>query len=107
MTDQSLEDRALRYAELSLIELNLEIPLGNGTDGKVWESNRKTAIKAFEWEKGYQLEYGCYERFAEFAVSEINGFDVPQLIGSDDELFVIEMTIVAPPFILERVFKML
>ncbi len=32
---------------------------------------------------------------------EILGFNVPQLISSDDELLVIEMTIVARPFVLD------
>jgi hypothetical protein len=101
MTDLSPEERAVRYAELSGIELNLKIPLGDGTDGKVWESNRKTAIKAFERERGYWLETGSYERLMEFDVSDIDGLTVPQLIGKNDELLVIEITIVSPPFILD------
>ena len=28
-------------------------------------------------------------------------FDVPQLLGSDDELWIVEMTIVSPPFALD------
>ena len=34
-------------------------------------------------------------------VIEVGGFAVPQMIGHDDELFAVEMTIVEPPFLLD------
>lgn len=35
------------------------------------------------------------------AVTTVLGFNVPQLVGSDDELRVLEMTIVKRPFVLD------
>jgi len=42
-----------------------------------------------------------YERLREAGVTEVLGFHVPQLIRADDELSVIEMTIVTRPFVLD------
>ena len=42
-----------------------------------------------------------YLRLTEAGVEEIRGFAVPKLIRSDDELQVIEMTIVTRPFVLD------
>jgi hypothetical protein len=42
-----------------------------------------------------------YLRLKEAGVVEILGFNVPKLIRSDDELMVIEMTIVSRPFVLD------
>jgi hypothetical protein len=43
----------------------------------------------------------AYERLKAAQVSNVLGFRVPQLIGADDDLRVIEMTIVARPFVLD------
>lgn len=42
-----------------------------------------------------------YERLRDVGVTELLGFHVPQLIRADDELKVIEMTIVTRPFALD------
>jgi len=101
MSNLSPEVRAIQYAHLSGIELNLKIPLGNGTDGKVWESNRRTAVKSLDREHGYWNERDSYIRLQEYAVVQIDGLHVPQLFGYDDELLVIEIGIVSPPCILD------
>jgi hypothetical protein len=101
MSDALLQQRALEYATLCKIVLDLKSPLGHGTDGSVWRSDRKTAVKVLERERNYQTELECYRRFAAHGVSRIQGFSVPQLIRHDDALWVIEMRIVTPPFILD------
>ncbi len=70
-------------------------------DGAVWETNRKTAVKVLERQTNYDLELECYRRFQAAEVDSINGFWVPRLVGFDDSLLVIEMEIVAPPFIID------
>ena len=42
-----------------------------------------------------------YQRLQEAGVSEVRGFHVPQLLRADDDLRVIEMTIVTRPFLLD------
>ena len=70
-------------------------------DGEVWESNRQTAVKALQRQQNYILELECYQRFAMHEVTTIHGFSVPVLVGHDDELAVIEIEIVTPPYIID------
>jgi hypothetical protein len=54
-----------------------------------------------EREHNYRLERESYQRLQAAGVTELRGFAVPELIDFDDELLVIEMTIVSPPFLLD------
>ena len=49
----------------------------------------------------YEREKMVYERLGDAAVSIVLGFNVPQLVGSDDGLRVLEITIVERPFVLD------
>jgi hypothetical protein len=42
-----------------------------------------------------------YQRLREVGVTEILGFNVPQLIRTDDDLRILEVTIVTRPFVLD------
>jgi len=103
MSSLDLESRAKQYAVLSGIALDLASPLGQGTDGKVWRSSRETAVKAFERMVGYYNERDSYLRLAEYGLTKrIDGFWVPKLVGYSDDLWVIEMELIAsPPYILD------
>lgn len=59
------------------------------------------ALKVLRWDEVYLPEKLVYERLKRLGVSEVLGFNVPQLVGFDDALRVIEMTIVKPPFVLD------
>lgn len=96
-----LEAIALKYAALRGIQVNLQKPLGAGTDGSVWPTNRKSAIKVFELEKNYLQELRCYQRLKERGVEEIDGLDIPRLLDFDDSLLIIEIDIVDPPYLLD------
>jgi len=61
----------------------------------------KTALKVHRSVEPYLREREVYERLRDAGVSEILGFNVPQLIRFDDELRIIEMSIVARPFVLD------
>ena len=52
-------------------------------------------------DEAYLPEKLVYERLKKLGVTRVLGFNVPQLLGSDDALRVIEMTIVNPPFVLD------
>jgi hypothetical protein len=101
MTASDLEKNARAYAGLFALQVDFETPLGYGNDGTVWKTSRRTAIKAIERRRKYDLELACYQRFAEAAVTAIDDFAVPVLIGHDDDLLVIEMTLVSPPYIID------
>jgi hypothetical protein len=92
------------YAERHQLELT--DALGSGKDGIVLVAKRKKlpsklAIKALRWQEPYDREKKVYERLAASAAAMIAGFNVPQYIGLDDELQILEMTIVERPFVLD------
>ena len=61
----------------------------------------ETALKAHNSVEPYLRERGVYKSLKAAGISEIIGFNVPQLIRFDDELRLIEMSIVARPFVLD------
>ena len=81
--------------------LDFENPLGHGTDGSVWKSSKKTAVKVFKLEANFTTELECYKRLFDNKIVKLDGFAVPQLIRFHNSLLVIEMAIVSPPFILD------
>lgn len=87
-------------------QLQLAERLGFGIHGIIFvaEDNSKggrTAIKAHRFAEPYRRERAAYERLKDAGVSEILGFNVPQPVRFDDELRVVEMTIVTRPFVLD------
>ena len=97
--DESVRNKAEVYAEQQQIEIGRK--LGFGWDGTVFATSRQSAIKMFKHERLYQRERDVYLRLDEQRVVRILGFEVPQLIDFDDDLWVVEMTIVSPPFVLD------
>jgi hypothetical protein len=102
--NQSLIPNAQIYALRR--ELELAEKLGSGKDGIVLvgkHNNRPAdvAIKVLRFDEAYVHEKRVYERLKGWGVTSIPDFNVPQLVGSDDELRVIEMTIVKRPFVLD------
>lgn len=79
----------------------MKTPLGYGNDGCVWKSNRQSAVKAFERQENYRRESTCYQRLAERNVTSILGLAIPQLMGLNDSLMIVEMRLVTPPFLLD------
>lgn len=84
-------------------KLRLLNKLGDGKDGIVLSSDRDTAVKFLYDIDNYNRELRAYRILEEAGVDEVNGHHVPRLIDHDDELRAIEMTIVAPPFLLDFV----
>jgi hypothetical protein len=80
--------------------------LGAGVHGSVFAGESqaeslKSAIKVYERELFYQRERDVYFRLRDRGVTSVRGCNVPKLLGYDDRLWVIEMTIVARPFVLD------
>ncbi len=61
----------------------------------------RSAIKAHRAREFYVRERAAYELLSHGGVTEVLGFHVPQLIRADEELQVIEMTIVTRPFVVD------
>jgi hypothetical protein len=95
-----LRERARLYSESRGCAIEA-VPLGDGTDGAVWATTRKTAVKVFERLHNFETELACYELLQERGVTEIRGYSIPRLFDSSRELMVIEMGIVEPPYILD------
>lgn len=99
MTTPELESRARTYAERTGVAL--EARLGYGSDGTVWQTHRKTAIKVFEKAEVYRHELAVYVRLRDRRLRKIGDYSIPQLVRHDDPLMVIEMTLVNPPYVLD------
>jgi hypothetical protein len=75
--------------------------LGGGTDGTVWETTQKTAIKILRKPEVFANELECYKRLLKRNITDIHGFAVPRLIDYASDLLAIEMDVVEPPRILD------
>ena len=102
---RELEPIARRYASRN--RLAVELPgLGGGIHGQVFfvrghAAPGGTAIKALYHEEFFRRELLVYERLRDAGVREVRGLAVPQLIRSDGELMVLEMTVVERPYLLD------
>lgn len=104
MLEEALIKNALAYAARH--ELRLAERLGFGVHGIICVAENKsgggkTAIKAHREPGPYLRERAVYEHLRRARVTEILGFNVPQFVRAEDDLRVIEMTIVARPFVLD------
>jgi hypothetical protein len=102
--NESLIPNARPYA--ARYQLEFAEKLGSGKDGIVLVAKYKAkpadvAIKVFRFEDAYRREKLAYQRLERLGVTRVLGFNVPQLLRFDDELRVLEMTIVRRPFILD------
>lgn len=101
MDISDVESRARSYAAANGLKINFEYPVGNGTDGSVWFTDRNTAIKVLVYEKNYVRERNCYQRFKRLDIAWIDDLRIPGLIAFDDELRIVEMEVVQPPYLLD------
>ncbi len=96
--------RAELYAERN--QLKFEQRLGEGIHGIVLFATGQgraggSAVKVHNARDAYLRERDCYFRLQQLGVTEILGHQVPRLIKHDDGLWVVEMTVVTRPYILD------
>jgi hypothetical protein len=101
INNEELRGRAERYCDSRGIALNKQQMLGHGSDGAVWTTSRKSAVKAIYRLESYRCEVESYRRLKADKIAKIHLFHVPVLVDFDDTLMVIEMSIVQPPFLLD------
>jgi hypothetical protein len=102
--NESLLPNVRAYA--SNRQLQIAESLGSGKDGMVWVGQSQTAparvaLKAHRVAELYGRELAVYQRLKEGGINTILGFNIPELLGSDDRLRILEMTIVRRPFVLD------
>lgn len=90
---------AQRYCEEQGIRLVDQ--LGAGLDGIVFSTDRDSAVKALRYQELYERERDVYLRLADLAVTRVLRFKVPRYIAHDDDLMVVEMQVVSPPYVLD------
>ena len=104
LTDE-MERRVREYAQRH--GLSLREQLGYGMHGSVFVAESQpgtegTALQsALKVQQEYIRERAVYLRLQEHGVAAIRGCDVPRMLRWDDELWVIEMTLVKRPFVLD------
>ena len=86
--------------------LTLGDQLGAGVQGIVFSAKSQSeegrlAVKAHKQEPDYWRERDAYSRLKEHGINTLRGCNVPELIAYDDELWIIEMTVVSRPFVLD------
>ena len=93
--------RLAAYADRYQISFGSQ--LGAGANGAVYSTSRRNAVKFFyTWQdEAYHRERRAYIIIQEQNVREVCGHRVPLLIRHDDELLAVEMSTVAPPYLLD------
>jgi hypothetical protein len=99
-----LVERAQEYCQQKGLAIGIQ--LGFGVHGIVFVANYqietgRSAIKVHEHEADYCRERDVYLRLQEHGIREIHGCAVPELLGYDNQLWVVEMTVVTRPFVLD------
>ena len=104
MSLTDLHRRAQEYADHKGLVIGRQ--LGFGVHGIVFTvagqlEGGGSAVKVHEQPAAYARERDVYLRLQENEITLIRGCNVPELVGFDDKLLVIEMRIVTRPFVLD------
>lgn len=86
--------------------LRLDSTLGTGVQGSVWSTifqsrSSHSAVKVHDAEHTYRRERDAYLVLREYNVTRVRDCTVPRLIDHDDDLLILEMSIVQRPFCLD------
>jgi hypothetical protein len=81
--------------------LRIDDILGAGKDGTVYATHLNSAVKLHAVKESYQRERDVYLRLLDRDVIRICGLRIPVLLNYDDNLLIIEMTTVIPPYLLD------
>lgn len=74
-----------------------------GLDAFLWRSTAGTILKVHRYKDRFGREKRAYNRLAERGLKRIQGFRVPELAQYDDDLAILELSFVRPPYILDFV----
>ena len=74
-----------------------------GLDAYLWRTDSETILKVHRYRERFQKELATYRRLAERSITRLKGFQFPQMVDYDEELNILELSIVSPPYILDFV----
>ncbi|MBL8813988.1 MAG: hypothetical protein JNM43_27715 [Planctomycetaceae bacterium] len=75
--------------------------LGWGMDGLVYSTKQSSAVKAHSKKETFEKEQRVYQALAEHPEYDFAGFSVPRMLECHPELWIIEMQLVVPPFVVD------
>lgn len=75
--------------------------IGYGTQGIVFKTAHNTAIKIYDLMDGYLRERDVYKRLKERGIQSIRGMSIPRIEKWEDTLYILEMSIVHVPCVLD------
>ena len=81
-------------------------PMGEfwwGLDAYLWQLDNYQIMKVHRYEERFRRELEAYQRLLERGMVRLKGFRFPQLIHYDEELRILELSFVSPPYILDFV----
>lgn len=99
--DNQMFERVAAYCKAREKRVHRQDSLGHGSDGAVWKTNEPSAVKAIYKRPTFATELECYRRLQAKNVRKIAIFNIPYLEGFDEDLMVIEISFVRPPFFLD------
>lgn len=67
----------------------------------MYKTQHNTAIKIYDLEQGYRRERDVYIRLKERGIQSIRGLNIPRIEKWDDDLFVLEMSVVHVPCLID------
>jgi hypothetical protein len=94
-----VEQRRTAYCESRGIQT--QDLIGYGLDGFVWKTNRASVIKVCRHASLFERELAVYRRLSLLGLHQLQGFRIPSLLDQDAEQWVLELSLVSPPFILD------
>ena len=85
---ENCEERAKAFCDYRQNTPKLETELGWGQEGFVWETTRGSAIKVYrpDAQLNFNRELRAYGILSQSNISNIGGFEVPQLLDHDQLL---------------------
>jgi hypothetical protein len=103
MMDGSTPANITLYAQRNQLQIGNR--LGFGIHGSVFKAKGKdgtsVAIKYHSELDPFQREFEVYARLDEYGIKQVGGFFIPQLLAIDEDLRILEMTIVSRPFVVD------
>lgn len=102
--EELLAQKIVHYAKAR--QLGITRKLGSGNQGWVYAALEpaavnEVAVKFHKNSEPYFREKRAYERLSEHNVSQMEGFNVPELVHFNDAWLVLHLTIVPKPFVLD------
>ncbi len=94
-----LDERRTAYCAARDIQ-TLDL-MGYGLDGYVWKTNRGSVVKVCRHSNLFDRELAVYQRLSQLGLQQLQGFTIPRLLDHDSETSVLELSLVAPPFVLD------